>query len=96
MDNTSGIRLLLLILCFSCIFGSNIVAIPVTRSGNLVQKSRSYRSVADEVYMENKSEKWEFTKRRRLMEIEVNDYPGSGANNRHTPRTQLGRGCLDC
>lgn len=30
MDNTSGIRLLLLILCFSCIFGSNIGAIPIT------------------------------------------------------------------
>lgn len=30
------------------------------------------------------------------MDVEVNDYPGSGANNRHTPRQQLGRGCVDC
>lgn len=29
------------------------------------------------------------------MEIELNDYPGSGANNRHTPRPQFGR-CSDC
>lgn len=28
---------------------------------------------------------------------EINDYPGSGANNRHLPRQQFGRGCvIDC
>ncbi|XP_073290618.1 uncharacterized protein [Primulina huaijiensis] len=93
MDNTSSAGVLLVILCFSCIIGLS-GAIPFTRNGNLVQKSQSYRSVAD---MENKGERWELnTKKRRLMEIEVDDYPGSGANNRHTPRTQLGRGCPDC
>ncbi|KAK4768115.1 hypothetical protein SAY87_003256 [Trapa incisa] len=30
------------------------------------------------------------------LDIEINDYPGSGANNRHNPRPQLGRGCIDC
>ncbi|XP_073136743.1 uncharacterized protein [Henckelia pumila] len=94
MDITSSARLLLVILCFSCVLGLS-GAIPFTRSGNLVQKSQSYGSIADK---ENKGERWELnTKKRRLLEIEViNDYPGSGANNRHTPRTQLGRGCLDC
>ncbi|WRX17937.1 hypothetical protein QQP08_010424 [Theobroma cacao] len=29
------------------------------------------------------------------MVVELNDYPGSGANNRHTPRPQFGR-CADC
>ncbi|KZV28128.1 hypothetical protein F511_31736 [Dorcoceras hygrometricum] len=92
MDNT---RLLLVILCFSCILGLR-GAIPSTRTGNLVQKSHSCGSVAD---VESKGDMWELIKRkkRRVMEIEVNDYPGSGANNRHTPRTQLDqRGCFDC
>ena len=29
------------------------------------------------------------------MVVALNDYPGSGANNRHTPRPQF-RGCADC
>ncbi|ESQ45824.1 hypothetical protein EUTSA_v10010864mg [Eutrema salsugineum] len=29
----------------------------------------------------------------RMAMEEINDYPGSGANNRHLPR---GRGCVDC
>ena len=32
---------------------------------------------------------------RKMREIEVQDYPGSGANNRHTPRPQFS-GCVDC
>lgn len=30
------------------------------------------------------------------MTVQLNDYPGSGANNRHTPRAQSGRVCIDC
>ncbi|KAF3544620.1 hypothetical protein DY000_02008478 [Brassica cretica] len=29
----------------------------------------------------------------KRVTMELNDYPGSGANNRHLPR---GRGCIDC
>lgn len=29
------------------------------------------------------------------MDVELNDYPGSGANNRHTPKPQYAR-CVDC
>ncbi|KAK8584169.1 hypothetical protein V6N12_068417 [Hibiscus sabdariffa] len=40
-----------------------------------------------------KSSKQEMVDGKMLMEL--NDYPGSGANNRHTPRPQFGR-CVDC
>lgn len=29
------------------------------------------------------------------MDVELHDYPGSGANNRHTPKPQYVR-CADC
>lgn len=32
----------------------------------------------------------------RRMDVELNDYPGSGANNRHTPTPKPGKGCVDC
>ncbi len=31
-------------------------------------------------------EKWDVQTIARRMDVELNDYPGSGANNRHTPR----------
>lgn len=30
------------------------------------------------------------------MAVELNDYPGSGANNRHTPRPPQFNRCGDC
>ncbi|KAK9278089.1 hypothetical protein L1049_027647 [Liquidambar formosana] len=40
---------------------------------------------------------WEMQLINGRMDVEVNDYPGSGANNRHTPKPpQLGRSCGDC
>ena len=36
----------------------------------------------------NKQEKMEGERIVRRMSVELNDYPGSGANNRHTPNTK--------
>ncbi|KAH6781605.1 transmembrane protein [Perilla frutescens var. hirtella] len=77
---------MVVILCFSFHMSMN-GAIPFTRSSNLVQE---IHEVSKTALLENPN----FVVRR--VEIELNDYPGSGANNRHTPRPQLGRGCNDC
>ncbi|XP_044485429.1 uncharacterized protein LOC123210997 [Mangifera indica] len=61
-------------------------AVPVTRTGNLMHKSQ-----VDQLPVE--------TTRVTIigrMDVELNDYPGSGANNRHTPRPPMGKGCVDC
>lgn len=76
---------LVVILCFSYHMSMN-GAIPFTRSSNLVQKTHESLEVAKTSLLENPNLVM------RRMEIEVNDYPGSGANNRHTPRPQQGRG----
>ncbi|KAK4778709.1 hypothetical protein SAY86_006237 [Trapa natans] len=75
-------------------------AVPVTRTGNMhlrhiflleplvhehtVKPSSQYLDLEPQVAGEGR------------LDIEINDYPGSGANNRHNPRPQLGRGCIDC
>lgn len=43
-------------------------------------------------------EKWEEQTIAGRMDVELHDYPGSGANNRHTPKppAQYGRICSDC
>lgn len=43
-------------------------------------------------------EKWEEQTLAGRMDVELHDYPGTGANNRHTPKppAQYGRVCSDC
>ncbi|KAL8057009.1 hypothetical protein ABFS82_04G156800 [Erythranthe guttata] len=89
------IRLMVVALCFSysiCMNG----AIPITRSTNLMNKPQSYEFSEGDLLVENPNKKVESTTGGRRIEMELDDYPGSGANNRHTPRPQLGRGCTDC
>ncbi|KAI3454684.1 hypothetical protein Pfo_011347 [Paulownia fortunei] len=81
----SCIRIFLVVLCFSYLICKN-GAIPFTRSRNLIHKPQNYE-VAKRVLLGNFEESWKMMDTTiRRMEIEVNDYPGSGANNRHTPR----------
>lgn len=42
----------------------------------------------------NMEKNWEVKTIIGRMNVEVNDYPGSGANNRHTPKR--GGGCVEC
>ncbi|KAG8379195.1 hypothetical protein BUALT_Bualt07G0063000 [Buddleja alternifolia] len=95
MAGTSCIRVVAIILCFSYLICMN-GAIPFTRNRNLMRKPQ-ISEVAKRVLLENSRKSWKMEITiRRLMEFEINDYPGSGANNRHTPRSQLGRGCIEC
>ncbi|XP_011087241.1 uncharacterized protein LOC105168788 [Sesamum indicum] len=86
---------MLVVLCLSFLICMNGAIPAVTGTSDLVQqKPQSYLAAKGVVLGMEKSGDDE--SRMRRMGIEVNDYPGWGANNRHTPRPQLGRGCTDC
>ncbi|WMV21794.1 hypothetical protein MTR67_015179 [Solanum verrucosum] len=86
-------RLFTTFLCFSYTINCFINAVPVTRSRSLVllDISQEHNVLSENIIRMEKT-------RREVLEAEemINDYPGSGANNRHTPRSQLGRGCVEC
>ncbi|KAK4362237.1 hypothetical protein RND71_017478 [Anisodus tanguticus] len=68
-------------------FSHAINAVPITRSISLVMDISQEHKVLENTHMANMEES---------LEVEINDYPGSGANNRHTPRPPLGKGCVEC
>ncbi|XP_023761284.1 uncharacterized protein LOC111909733 [Lactuca sativa] len=62
------------------------IAVPISRTRNLMDE-RSLHIVSG--YIPSVKESWEISESNDIterMNLEVNDYPGSGANNRHTPR----------
>ncbi|KAK6249984.1 hypothetical protein QUC31_007462 [Theobroma cacao] len=69
-------------------------AVPITRIGSLTHGAQVHQ-VPENTHLvaAEKSSEAQIIKGR--MVVELNDYPGSGANNRHTPRPQFGR-CADC
>ncbi|PRQ16193.1 uncharacterized protein LOC133746242 [Rosa rugosa] len=88
-SSTTLIRLLVILLGFSHLICFN--AVPVTRIGGL-------KHIGPEVHQtvaENNKLITTEMKFYERMDVELNDYPGSGANNRHTPKPQYGR-CVDC
>ncbi|XP_022844956.1 uncharacterized protein LOC111368026 [Olea europaea var. sylvestris] len=93
------VRALVILLCLFYLVCHN-GAIPVMRSGSLgslrVKKSQGDEITESAQNMESEEQNLSLEGIKRRIDAELNDYPGSGANNRHTPRPQLGRGCMDC
>ncbi|KAJ8753302.1 hypothetical protein K2173_019701 [Erythroxylum novogranatense] len=75
---------LLIILAISYLITSSSAA-PISR----------LRRVILHGHLAAKEKTWEEHASDGRMTLELNDYPGIGANNRHVPRPQFGR-CNDC
>ncbi|KAH7859282.1 hypothetical protein Vadar_034044 [Vaccinium darrowii] len=78
----SFLRLLVVLLCFSSLIGLN--AIPTSRTRNLMLQAYQ---VSGYTHLENIQGLGVI----RRMDVALNDYAGSGPNNRHTPTPKLGK-----
>ncbi|XP_062168475.1 uncharacterized protein LOC133874622 [Alnus glutinosa] len=87
------------LLVFLLVFSHHIClnAVPVTRIGSL-KHGPQVPQVSQITHMVAAGEKWEEQTLAGRMDVELHDYPGTGANNRHTPKppAQYGRVCSDC
>ncbi|KAJ0047556.1 hypothetical protein Pint_16123 [Pistacia integerrima] len=91
--------LIRLLLVTSLVFSLLIVclnAVPVSRTGNLMHGSQADDQLPEKTRLVTGEKSWEGKTITGRMGVELNDYTGSGANNRHTPGAQIGRGCVDC
>ncbi|EXB38573.1 hypothetical protein L484_008601 [Morus notabilis] len=93
-SRTLFLQVLVIVLCFSHLIFSN--AVPVTRIRGLMHGNQAHDLPQGTIHKQVTTEKIleEKTVAER-MDVELHDYPGSGANNRHTPKPQFGR-CADC
>ncbi|KAF2315953.1 hypothetical protein GH714_040748 [Hevea brasiliensis] len=93
---TTLFRLLVIFLGISHLVCLN--AIPITRLGRLLHGPHQVLPVPETTHMKVAVERsWEeHTNLGGRMAVELNDYPGSGANNRHTPRPPQFNRCGDC
>ncbi|KAL7192164.1 hypothetical protein ACSBR2_024083 [Camellia fascicularis] len=82
MENSSLLRLLVVLLGFSYLICLN--AVPTTRTRNLMLESDAYR-ISEHSHMENAEESLEAGGIIRRMEMQLNDYAPPGANTRHNP-----------
>ncbi|KAM1081027.1 hypothetical protein EV1_015460 [Malus domestica] len=89
---SSLLHVLVILLGFSHLVFLN--AIPATRIGSLNHGPQLHQIAGSNklVTTEKSYKEQSITER---MIVELHDYPGSGANNRHTPRPQSER-CSDC
>ncbi|CAL4960772.1 unnamed protein product [Urochloa decumbens] len=85
-ENASKNKALLVLFVFSCLLlplASS--AAPLSRTLSLTNHRLPDHAVA-EVPLQQRAER-NLGEVAARMDIEVNDYPGSGANNRHEPRS---------
>ncbi|XP_047314216.1 uncharacterized protein LOC124917991 [Impatiens glandulifera] len=78
---------------------NSLNAIPLTRTIAIMHEVQGFKDSKNTLINlepEKKMIDVEETSMIRRMDVELHDYPGSGANNRHNPKPQLGRGCFDC
>ncbi|XWS60529.1 hypothetical protein CRYUN_Cryun07bG0043700 [Craigia yunnanensis] len=76
-------RLLVVLLGLSHIICLN--AVPVTRIGSLIHGPQAHQ-VPENTHLVTAEKSSEAQIIQGRMVVELNDYPGSGANNRHTPK----------
>ncbi|THU55597.1 hypothetical protein C4D60_Mb11t08260 [Musa balbisiana] len=81
MKGMTSLRLLLISLALAHLIAASH-AVPSTRDGRMLRGCRSVSVVGDAVRVINEDEEAKIQR----MDIEINDYPGSGANDRHTPK----------
>ncbi|XP_062116532.1 uncharacterized protein LOC133830564 [Humulus lupulus] len=85
------VSLLVILLGFSHLTCSN--AIPLTRNERLMQGIQVHLPPGTNNLARAESI-WEAQTIPERVDVELHDYPGSGANNRHTPKPQ-GK-CAEC
>ncbi|KAF8039361.1 hypothetical protein BT93_B1790 [Corymbia citriodora subsp. variegata] len=95
MASSKAFHMLLALLTFSLLVSSNM-AVPVTRTGSLMQRPKVHYPIPVKAHVMKEGRNLEGQLVSRRMTVKLNDYPGSGANNRHTPKPQSGRVCIDC
>ncbi|XP_010550598.1 PREDICTED: uncharacterized protein LOC104821419 [Tarenaya hassleriana] len=68
-----------------------------SRVGSFIERTNNvYYQPQQDTLLGVKEKRREEEEHGERMMVELDDYPGSGANNRHVPRQQFGRGCIDC
>ncbi|XP_059640952.1 uncharacterized protein LOC132283079 [Cornus florida] len=79
---------LVVLLCLALLNCFN--AVPITRTKSLMHGIHGHDEVLKNTQMVNAVKRCGVETMKGRMDVELNDYPGSGANNRHTPRSQTG------